>query len=112
MFSPLDWQSNKMFAELLLLTVSVLALICLLDVSSFTIAINSTFNSIQKERRAKAAAKKITDIAKLHNFCIDTDIARNLYDEAVERKSEWLKFEEDLKAGKFFKDFSGIRSYI
>ena len=55
-----DWQSNKTFAELLLLTVSVLALICLVDVSSFTIGINSTFNSIQKERRAKAAAKKIT----------------------------------------------------
>ena len=96
-----NWKSNETYATLLLFTVSLLALICLLDVSSFTIGVNSTFNTIQKERKAKAATLKLVAVATKHNYCMNTDVARALYDEAFERKHEWEKFEQDIKSERF-----------
>merc|ERR1712072_51001 len=63
--------------------------------------VNSTFNTIQKERKAKAATLKLVAVATKHNYCMNTDVARALYDEAFERKHEWEKFEQDIKSERF-----------
>jgi len=96
-----NWKSNETYAISLLFTVSLLALICLFDVSSLTIGINSTFNTIQKERKAKAATAKLLAVAKKHGYHIGEDVARALYDEALNKKHEWKTFEKEFDSEKF-----------
>ena len=93
-----DWDLNVFYANALLMGMSFLALICLVDVSTLTIAINSTFQTIQKEKSAKAASQRISDHMNEHKLKLDPSVARALYDQAILAKAKaWDEFETKFR---------------
>ncbi len=92
-----NWDFDIVYGKGLLLVVSLLILICLCDVSTVTIAINSTFHAIQKEKRAKF----VTRIIKMHllheEVHVDDESARFMYDVALSHVRDWKTFEKLLQ---------------
>jgi hypothetical protein len=80
-----SWDMSLNWATTFVIGISILIFICLVDVSSVTIAINSTLDTIEYEKRAKAAIKRIQKILKKRheNLEADPDCLRSMYDHAI-----------------------------
>ena len=76
-----NWWLNLANATVLLVTISVLAILCLIDVSVGTIAINTTFKSIQRERIAKESTVAVVQALEKIDVSIGTDVSRLMYDQ-------------------------------
>ena len=76
-----DWWSTEFGAATLLVSISVLALMCLGNVSAMTIAVNSTFKSIRRERIAKEMTIAIVQELEDMRVEISTETARLVFDQ-------------------------------
>jgi hypothetical protein len=76
----LDWQHDKAYAALFAAAISVLAMVILIFVSILTIAVNSTFSGLQKERKAKMAVQHLRKKLKDVKISSDAEVSRMLYD--------------------------------
>ena len=79
-----DWYSNLAGATTLLVTISILAILCLIDVAAGTMAVNATFNSIRKERLAKETTVAVVQVLERMQTSINTDVARMIFDKIGE----------------------------
>merc|ERR1711871_1203047 len=98
-----DWDMTLQWGTTFIISISALVFVCLVDVSSVTIAINSTLNTIEYEERAKAAIKRLQKLlrAKHNNLQTQPDPLRSMYDQAIvasrhKDPSEWEAFKDSL----------------
>ena len=94
------WDMTMSWGTIFIVSVSALTFVCLIDVSSLTIAVNSTLNTIEYEKRAKAAVDRLQKgLRKRHkNLESDEDSVRAMYDHAVIASHEmgYKMFEKEL----------------
>ena len=98
-----DWDMTLQWGTTFIISISALVFVCLVDVSSVTIAINSTLNTIEYEKRAKAAIKRLQKLLreKHNNLQTQPDPLRSMYDQAIvasrhKDPSEWEAFKDSL----------------
>ena len=98
-----DWDMTLQWGTIFIISISALIFVCLVDVSSVTIAINSTLNTIEYEKRAKAAIKRLQKLLreKHNNLQTQPDPLRSMYDQAMVAsrqtgQSEWKAFKDSL----------------
>jgi hypothetical protein len=75
-----DWWSSALSATTVLVTISILGLLCLGDVAAGTIAVNTTFNRIRTERIAKETTLSIVKEMETMDCKMNTDTARMVYE--------------------------------